>query len=111
MMMKKLKFWGLILVSAMCVGLTSCGGDDGESVQDPFDDTVTDPNAIISFKDPLVAALCIQNFDRNNDSKLSYAEAAAVIDLGKVFGDTSDDVDEVTCPRFLFVCIQTIMIT
>jgi len=24
-----------------------------------------------------------------------------------VFGDTSDDVDEVNCPRFLFVCNQT----
>lgn len=26
--MKKLKFWGLILVSIMCAGLSSCGGDD-----------------------------------------------------------------------------------
>ena len=84
--MKKFKFWGLILVSAMCVGLSSCGSDgDGGSVQDPFDDTVTDPNAIMTFKDPLVAALCIKNFDRNNDSKLSYAEAAAVTDLGMAF--------------------------
>ena len=29
--MKVLKFWGLILVSVMCVGLTSCGGDDNGS--------------------------------------------------------------------------------
>ena len=84
--MKVLKFWGLILMSVMCVGLSSCGGDDnGGPVQNPDDDTVTDPNAIMTFTDPLVAAICIQNFDRNNDSKLSYAEAAAVSDLGKVF--------------------------
>ena len=57
MMMKVLKFWGLILVSVMCAGLTACGGDDnGGPVQNPDDDTVTDPNAIITFKDPLVAA-------------------------------------------------------
>ena len=29
--MKNFKFWGLILVSAMCAGLTACGGDDESS--------------------------------------------------------------------------------
>lgn len=76
--MKKLKFWGLILVSVMCVGLASCGGDDnGSPVQNPNDDTVTDPNAIMTFKDPVVSAYCVSQFDRNKDSQLSYAEAAA----------------------------------
>ena len=28
-----------------------------------------------------------------------------------MFGDTSENVDEVTCPRFLFVCIEMTMIT
>ncbi len=31
MIMKNFKFWGLILVSAMCAGLTACGGDDESS--------------------------------------------------------------------------------
>lgn len=40
---------------------------------------------IISFVDPVVEALCVQNWDTNGDQKLSKQEAAAVTDLGNVF--------------------------
>ena len=93
--MKVLKFWGLILVSVMCVGLTSCGGDDnGSPVQNPNDDTVTDPNAIMTFKDPLVAAYCVSQFDRNKDSQLSYAEAATAQALPFKFSESITSFDE-----------------
>ena len=97
--MKKLNFWGFALACLMCAGLTACGGDDGggsgSSVQNPDDDTVTDPNAIMTFKDPQVATLCILNFDRNHDGKLSYAEAAAVTSIGIIFrGKSITSFDE-----------------
>ena len=34
-----------------------------------------------------------------------------LVEVCKVFGDTWESVDEVNCPRFLFVYIQTICIT
>lgn len=40
---------------------------------------------IISFVDPVVEALCVQNWDTDGDKKLSKQEAAAVTDLGNVF--------------------------
>ena len=39
----------------------------------------------ISFADANVKALCVANWDTNNDGELSYNEAAAVTDLGQVF--------------------------
>ena len=39
----------------------------------------------ITFIDPNVKALCVANWDTNGDGELSYAEAAAVTDLGEVF--------------------------
>lgn len=39
----------------------------------------------ITFADDKVKAICVQNWDTNNDGELSNAEAAAVTDLGKVF--------------------------
>ena len=93
--MKVLKIWGLILVSVMCAGLTACGGDDnGGPVQNPDDDTVTDPNAIMTFKDPLVAAYCVSQFDRNKDSQLSYAEAATAQALPFKFSESITSFDE-----------------
>lgn len=52
-----------------------------------------DPPAegIIQFKDPAVKALCVANWDRNGDGELSVAEAADVVDLGRVF-ESSDIV-------------------
>ena len=40
---------------------------------------------IISFADAKVKALCVANWDTNNDGELDEAEAAAVTDLGTVF--------------------------
>ena len=39
----------------------------------------------ITFVDANVKALCVANWDTNGDGELSYAEAAAVTDLGTVF--------------------------
>lgn len=42
-------------------------------------------NPIISFADAKVKALCVANWDTNNDGELNEAEAEAVTDLGTVF--------------------------
>ena len=42
-------------------------------------------DANITFADANVKALCVANWDANGDGKLSYAEAAAVTNLGTVF--------------------------
>ena len=42
-------------------------------------------NGLIDFEDANVKALCVSNWDINGDGELSYAEAAAVTDLGQVF--------------------------
>lgn len=39
----------------------------------------------IQFEDLNVKAICCKNWDTNNDGELSYAEAAAVTDLGTLF--------------------------
>ena len=44
-----------------------------------------DGSNIITFADANVKALCVANWDTNGDGELSYAEAAAVTDLGAVF--------------------------
>ena len=40
---------------------------------------------IIVFADPNVKAICVNNWDTDGDSELTYAEAAAVTDLGNKF--------------------------
>jgi hypothetical protein len=45
----------------------------------------SDGSLFIQFADPNVKALCVTNWDANGDGELSYAEAAAVTDLGTVF--------------------------
>ena len=47
---------------------------------------------VISFADATVKALCVANWDTNGDGELSYAEAAAVTDLGDVFKENADIV-------------------
>ena len=48
------------------------------------------PPSNIAFADSNVKALCVANWDTNDDGELSEAEAAAVTDLGEVFrGNTS----------------------
>lgn len=43
---------------------------------------------MITFVDPLVRDICLQNWDTNRDGGLSKAEAAAVTNLGTVFKET-----------------------
>ncbi len=85
--MKRLKFWSMILLMAMSLPLmVSCGGDDDESSTPPseYPDN-PDPYDVLNFKDLQVAAICVANFDLNKDGKITYAEAAAVKDLGRIF--------------------------
>ena len=44
----------------------------------------------ITFADANVKAICVANWDSNNDGELSYAEAATVTDLGNVFKNNTD---------------------
>ena len=44
---------------------------------------------IIAFADPIVKQICVENWDTNKDGELSYAEAAAVTDIGTFFKGTS----------------------
>ena len=46
---------------------------------------IIDMGQSIAFADAAVKALCVANWDTNNDGELSYAEAAAVTELGEVF--------------------------
>lgn len=63
----------------------------GDKQIEPDPPVNPDPPAegIIQFKDPAVKALCVANWDRNGDGELSVAEAADVMDLGRVF-ESSD---------------------
>lgn len=75
------------MLMAMSIPLmVSCGGDDPDDESTNPDNP--DPNATMVFKDSKVAAICISSFDRNYDSKLTYAEAAAVTDIGICFKDS-----------------------
>ena len=57
-----------------------------ESFSYEFDvDCVFSPMDNIIFADTNVKAICVANWDTNGDGELSYAEAAAVTDLGQVF--------------------------
>ena len=62
-------------------------GDWGEWV-DYDGDAVAEGNIV--FADEAVKALCVQNWDTNGDGELSYAEAAAVTDLGEVFKNNEE---------------------
>ena len=44
----------------------------------------------IQFEDLQVKAICCKNWDTNNDGELSYAEAAAVADIGDVFSENAN---------------------
>ena len=49
-------------------------------------------NSNIEFSDANVKAICVANWDINDDGELSYSEAAAVTDLGTVFKGNEDIV-------------------
>ena len=48
------------------------------------------PEGNIDFADPAVKALCVANWDTDGDGELSYYEAAAIKDLGKVFNHNQE---------------------
>lgn len=52
--------------------------------------TIKPLEMIILFADDAVEALCLANWDVNQDGELSKEEAAAVTDLGSVFANNSD---------------------
>lgn len=54
------------------------------SLQERVDEKVR-TNVIISFTDDHVKALCVANWDDNNDGELNVGEAEAVTNLGEVF--------------------------
>ena len=74
------------LVTAKSVGTASIKAQttDGSNLSASCSITVTN-NTNISFADPNVKAICVQNWDTNGDGELSKAEAAAVQDIGFVF--------------------------
>ena len=51
----------------------------------PSPENPTSENDPIPFADPIVKAICLKNWDANGDGEFSYAEAAAVTDIGKTF--------------------------
>ena len=54
-----------------------------------FTNFIENMDLLIEFADANVKALCVANWDTNGDGELSYAEAAAVTDLGQVFKNNS----------------------
>ena len=54
-----------------------------------IDPLTTLADTIITFSDPNVKAICVENWDTNGDGELSEEEAAAVESLGVVFRENS----------------------
>ncbi len=54
-----------------------------------IDPLTTLADTIITFVDPNVKAICVENWDTNGDGELSEEEAAAVESLGEVFRENS----------------------
>lgn len=48
--------------------------------------------SVITFADASVEAICVANFDTDNDGKLSYDEAAAVTDLYNIFYKVNNNI-------------------
>ena len=48
---------------------------------------------IIEFADPVVKQICVENWDTNGDGELSYAEAAAVTDIGTLFENKIESIN------------------
>ncbi|MBO4641669.1 MAG: leucine-rich repeat protein [Bacteroidaceae bacterium] len=55
-----------------------------------FSLSVASPSPNITFTDANVKALCVENWDSNEDGELSEAEAASVTDLGEVFKNNTE---------------------
>ncbi|MBR6964348.1 MAG: leucine-rich repeat domain-containing protein [Prevotella sp.] len=64
------------------------GRESGYFVRPIVSSSTTSSN--IDFADEAVKAICVANWDTNGDGELSYAEAAAVTDIGTVFKGNKD---------------------
>lgn len=61
----------------------------GGSTSDP-DNPNNPDDSIVTFVDPNVKSICVANWDTNGDGELSFAEAAAVTDIGVIFKDNKE---------------------
>jgi major membrane immunogen (membrane-anchored lipoprotein) len=96
----KRKLFLLTTLMATIVLLTSCSKDDDSSKgqppkqeepkpEDPKpDDPKPKQDEIIIFQDALAESICVKNFDKNSDGKISKSEAASVSDIGTIFKKT-----------------------
>ena len=75
---------GLVTAKSVGTALIMAQTTDGSNLSASCSITVTN-NTNISFADPKVKAICVQNWDTNGDGELSKAEAAAVQNIGFVF--------------------------
>lgn len=57
--------------------------------EEVFKGGIVEMGSAIDFADANVKALCVDNWDTNNDGELSYEEAAAVTNLGTVFKENT----------------------
>ena len=60
--------------------ITISGGSVSQTIK-----VKQDGDGIITFEDPEVKRICVENWDTNGDSELSYSEAAAVTDIDMRF--------------------------
>ncbi len=73
--------------------------ETGNKPGPPVVDSDPPADGIIQFKDPVVKAVCVANWDLDGDGELSNEEAAKVFDIGFVFKRNSEIVsfDELEC--------------
>lgn len=74
--------------------------NDEQAVYDNFDSTLEEiTNAVasvrdklhyITFSDAKAQTICLANWDTNGDEELSFEEAAAVTDIGTIFGNVTN---------------------
>ena len=88
--MKKLL---LSVVLATTLIFSSCKFDDSDiwNKFEEMEESIRDHDKEnIQFEDLQVKAICCKNWDTNNDGELSYAEAAAVTNIGTVFRENTN---------------------
>lgn len=93
-MKRKLLLLTTTLVATIVL-LTSCSKDDGSSKEQPpkqeepkQENPKPEQDEIIIFQDALAESICVKNFDKNSDGKISKSEAASVSDIGTIFKKT-----------------------
>lgn len=81
-------------ISSDCVLTVPAGTKDAYIAKgwttDVFKGGIVEMSPNIDFADANVKAICVANWDTNNDGELSYEEAAAVTSLGEVFKEDTE---------------------